>query len=56
MVEKLATLAAGVVVILFIIALIALSGGEFAVAGVVFLSASIIIYLRETQLIDQSSD
>jgi hypothetical protein len=52
MVEMLATLAAGTVVVLFIIALIALSGSDFAVAGVTFLSASIVIYFRETRLID----
>ncbi|ERG96823.1 hypothetical protein [Haloquadratum walsbyi] len=54
MVELFATLAAGAVVILFGVGLIALSGGDFAVAGVTFLSASIVIYFRETRLIDDT--
>ncbi|SEG76507.1 hypothetical protein SAMN04488133_3742 [Halobellus limi] len=52
MVNVLATVAAVFVVVLFAVALLALAAGEFAVAGVVFLSASIVIYFREKRLVD----
>jgi hypothetical protein len=47
----LATAAALFVVVLFLVALFAMSIGEYGVAGVTFFSASIVIYLREKRLI-----
>lgn len=49
------TLASGAIVLvllLFGVALFALANGQYAVAGVSFLSASVAIYLRETYLIE----
>lgn len=46
-----AAAAAGMVVLLFGVALVAMTVGEFRIAGVSFLSASIGIYLRETYLV-----
>lgn len=51
MVNALATGAAVVVLILFAAALGAMAFGRYAVAGVLFLSASITIYLREKRLV-----
>ncbi|MFD1599390.1 hypothetical protein [Halobellus rarus] len=48
----LATAAAVFVVVLFAVALLAMATGDFAVAGVVFLCASIVIYFREKRLVD----
>lgn len=45
-----ATAAAALSVLLFGIALVAMTNGSLRVAGVSFLSASIVIYLRETIL------
>ncbi|MFH5801401.1 hypothetical protein [Haladaptatus sp. CMAA 1911] len=45
-----ATAAAALSVLLFVIALAAMTNGSLRVAGVSFLSASIVIYLRETML------
>lgn len=50
--NPLATAAAGVVVLLFGVALASMSTGEFGVAGATFLSASLLIYLRETYLVE----
>jgi len=47
----LATAAALFVVVLFLVALFAMTVGDYAVAGVMFLSASIVIYLREKRLV-----
>lgn len=47
--------AAGAVVLvllLFGIALLAMSSGDFRVAGFCFLSAMVVIYFRETRLVD----
>ncbi|WP_227356508.1 hypothetical protein [Haladaptatus salinisoli] len=47
--------AAGAVVLvllLFGIALLAMSSGDFRVAGLCFLSAMVVIYFRETRLVD----
>lgn len=51
MVNILATAAAAFVVVLFAVALLAMAAGDFAIAGVVFLSASIVIYFREKRLV-----
>lgn len=47
-----ATGVAALVVLLFAAALAAMSIGEFGAAGLCFLSASLLIYLRETRLVD----
>ncbi|WP_227378229.1 hypothetical protein [Haladaptatus halobius] len=52
MVILLATAAAGLVLLLFSIALLAMSSGNLQVAGLCFLSAAIVIYLRETRLVN----
>ena len=52
MANLLATAVAALVVVLFVAALAAMSSGEFGVAGACFLSASVLIYLRETRLVD----
>jgi hypothetical protein len=49
MAELIPTVLAVVAVALFGIALWAMSAGSFALAGLSFLSASIVIYLRETR-------
>jgi hypothetical protein len=51
MVNVLAAAAAVFVVVLFAVALLAMAAGNFSVAGVMFLSASIVIYLREKWLV-----
>jgi len=48
MVELIPTVLVAVVLVLFALALWAMSVGNFALAGTSFLSASIAIYLRET--------
>ncbi len=53
MVETVPTVLAVVVVVLFGVALWAMSAGNFALAGTSFLSASIGIYFRETRLRDE---
>lgn len=50
--NPLATAAAAFVIVLFIAALAAMTIGNYAVAGVFFLSASIVIYLREKRLVE----
>lgn len=52
MVNALAGGAVVLVVLLFGLALFAFANGDYATAGVTFLSASIAIYLRETYLLD----
>ncbi len=52
MANVLATAAAGLVILLFGIALLTMSSGNFQVAGLCFLSAMIAIYLRETRLVN----
>jgi uncharacterized membrane protein YjjP (DUF1212 family) len=47
------TLLAAVAVGLFGVALAAMSVGELLVAGLCFLSASVVIYLRETRLAEE---
>ena len=47
----LATAAAGLAILLFGAALLAMTSGDFQVAGFSFLSASVVIYLRETYLV-----
>jgi hypothetical protein len=51
MVNVPATLVAVLVVALFGAALLAMAAGDYAAAGVSFLSASILIYFRETRLV-----
>ena len=51
MANLMATAAAALVVLLFGAALVAMSGREFGLAGFCFLSASVLIYLRETRLV-----
>ncbi|QIO24664.1 hypothetical protein [Haloarcula sp. JP-L23] len=48
----LATVAAGLAVLLIGTALLAMSNGDLQVAGFSFLCASLVIYLRETRLVD----
>jgi len=48
----LATVAAAFVVVLFVAAIASMTVGSYAAAGVFFLSASIVIYLREKRLIE----
>ena len=47
-----ATAAAGLAVLLFGFGLLAMTEGSFAPAGASFLSASLVIYIRETYLVD----
>lgn len=47
----LATAAAILVVVLFVVALFAMTIENYAAAGVLFLSASIVIYFREKRLV-----
>ena len=47
-----ATAAAGLAVVLFGFGLLAMTEGSFAPAGASFLSASLVIYIRETYLVD----
>ena len=47
----LATVAVGVVLVLFGAALYWMSVGDYTVAGLCFLSASIVIYYRENRLV-----
>lgn len=47
-----ATAAAGIAVLLVGTALFAMSAGDLRVAGFSFLCASLVIYLRETRLVD----
>jgi len=47
-----ATGAAVLAVVLFGLALLAMAAGDFRVAGFSFLSASVVIYLRESRLVD----
>jgi len=49
--ETLATVAVGVVVVLFGFALYQMTVGAYTVAGMSFLSASIVIYYRENHLV-----
>ncbi|WP_336023701.1 hypothetical protein [Halobellus salinisoli] len=49
--NPLATAAAIFVVVLLALALAAMTIGNYAVAGVLFLSASIVIYLREKRFV-----
>lgn len=51
MVNVPATLAALVAVTLFLVALVGMTLRDFRVAGFCFLSASIVIYVRETYLL-----
>ena len=53
MANPLATAAAALVVLLFGAGLLAMSNGAFAAAGACFLSASVLIYFRETRLVDR---
>ena len=46
-----ATAAAGLAVVLFGVGLLAMTEGSFAPAGASFLSASLVIYIRETYLV-----
>ncbi|WP_435156552.1 hypothetical protein [Haladaptatus sp. DFWS20] len=52
MINILATAVSGLILLLFGIALLAMSSGEFQVAGLCFLSAAIVIYIRETRLVN----
>jgi len=52
MVDLLATGMAALAVVLIVAALLALSAGDLGTAGVSFLSASLVIYLRETRALD----
>ena len=47
----LATAAALFVVVLFAVAVLAMTVGNYAAAGVLFFSASIVIYFREKRLV-----
>lgn len=49
--NRLATAAAALAVVLFAIALFAMANRNFQAAGFSFLSASVVIYLRETRLV-----
>jgi hypothetical protein len=51
MVNVLATALAVLAVVLFVVALFAMSAGNFRIAGACFLSASLVIYLRETRVL-----
>jgi hypothetical protein len=52
MVDLPATAAAGLAVVLFGVGLLAMTEGSLAAAGACFLSASLVIYIRETYLVD----
>lgn len=52
MVNVLATVAAVFAVVLFGFGLLSMNGGSFTTAGASFLSASLLIYMRETYLVD----
>ena len=52
MANFLATGAAALAVLLFGVALLAMAEGSLRVAGFSFLSASVVIFLRETRLVD----
>lgn len=52
MVQLLPTALAAVVVFLFVTGLVAMTVEELTIAGLCFLSASIVIYLRETRTVD----
>jgi hypothetical protein len=52
MANLLATAVAGLVVVLFGVALLGMANGNLQLAGFSFLSASIVIYIRETRLVD----
>jgi uncharacterized membrane protein YjjP (DUF1212 family) len=54
MVELIPTGLAAFAVVLFGLALLAMTEGNFGVAGVTFLGASVVIYFRETRLGDAS--
>lgn len=47
-----ATAAAALAVLLFGVALVSMTNGATMVAGLCFISASLVIYLRETRLIE----
>ena len=49
--NALATAAAAFAVVLFAIAMWAMANGNFQAAGFSFLSASVVIYIRETRLV-----
>ncbi|MDQ2056236.1 MULTISPECIES: hypothetical protein [Halobellus] len=49
----LATAAALFVVVLFAVAVLAMTVGNYAAAGVLFFSASIVIYFREKRLVGE---
>jgi hypothetical protein len=51
MVNLPATAAAGIAVVLFGVALFSMSNGNYGAAGFSFLSASLVIYARETYLV-----
>ena len=51
MVELAATAAAILAVVLFGLGVLAMTDGAFAIAGATFLSASLLIYVRETYLV-----
>jgi len=51
MVDLPATAAAGLAAVLFGVGLIAMTEGALAPAGASFLSASLVIYIRETYLV-----
>lgn len=54
MVKLIPTGLAVLTLVLFAGALLAMSAGQLTVAGLCFLSASIVIYFRETRLRDQT--
>lgn len=51
MVNYPATAAVVLVVVLFAVALVAMSAGRLTAAGLSFFSASLVIYFRETRLV-----
>jgi hypothetical protein len=53
MVNVPATAAAALVVVLFVVALVSLANGDLRAAGFSFLSASVLIYVRETYLLEE---
>jgi len=53
MVNLLATGAAALAVLMFVTALVSIAVGEIRIAGLSFLSASLLIYLRETRFLDK---
>lgn len=52
MVNVPATAAAGIAVLFFLGALLAMTAGSYSAAGFSFLCASLVIYFRETRLIE----